>query len=81
MALRRADLDDLSSPLREFFTAIYWLATVRDTLVYLLILGVGVACLVVGSRLAHVVGVVLLIFCAAVAAWTLRKHLANLGRR
>jgi hypothetical protein len=77
MALRRADLDDLSSPVREFLTAMYWLGTVRDTLVYLFIVGVAVACLVVGSPLAHIVGIVLLVVCAAVALSKIRKHFAQ----
>jgi hypothetical protein len=74
---RRADLDDLSSPFREFFTAMYWLATIRNTLVYLLILGVAVACLAVGSAIARIVGAILLVFCATVALRTTRKHFAD----
>ena len=55
----------------------YWLATIRNTLVYLLILGVAVACLAVGSAIARIVGAILLVFCATVALRTARKHFAD----
>jgi hypothetical protein len=55
------EIGKLPPPLAIFFGANYALALVRDALVYALVLGVAVACLVVGSTTGRYVGAVFLI--------------------
>jgi hypothetical protein len=68
------DLEQLPSPLAFFFGSNYALALVRDAIAYFLVLGVAIACLVVGTTLARYVGVVLIIGCALIALRFIRQH-------
>jgi hypothetical protein len=68
------DLDRLPWPLAFFFGSNYMLALVRDALAYFLILGAAVACLVVGTTLAHYVGAVLITGCLVVALRFFHMH-------
>jgi len=61
------ELEQLPWPLAVFFGSNYVLASVRDAIGYLLILGAGVACLVVGTSLTHYIGAVLIAGCVVLA--------------
>jgi hypothetical protein len=69
------DLGELPWPLALFFGSSYSLALVRDVVVYLLTLAVAVACIVIGTTLAHYVGAVLVTGCVLVALRFVRRHL------
>jgi hypothetical protein len=71
------DLGQLPWPLRFFFSSNYELAAVRDAIVYFLLLGVAIACLVVGTTLARYLGAVLIVGCALVALRFFRRHSAR----
>jgi hypothetical protein len=77
MALRRADFDDLPAPLRLIAGGIYGLGRLEEAIVYALLLGVALACLVVGTTLARVIGAVLIIICLAIGFRVVRRHLAS----
>ena len=68
------DLEQLPQPLALLLGSSHALATVRDVVVYLLILGFAIACLVVGANIAHYIGVVLIAGCLFVGLKFVRKH-------
>ena len=68
------EIGKLPAPLAVFFGANYALALVRDALVYVLLLGVAVACLVVGSTTGRYVGAVLLIGWLLLTVGLVRRH-------
>jgi hypothetical protein len=72
------DLRELPWPLTLLFGTSHVLATIRDALGFLLILGVAIACLVVGSTTGRYVGAVLLLGWLLVAYRNARRQL---GRR
>ena len=74
MALREDDLEELSGGWLAFFGSIYVLATIRDTIAFLLILGVAIACLVVGSTLGRVIGAMLLLAWLAFTVRFIWRH-------
>jgi hypothetical protein len=72
--VRSEDLDELSGGWLAFFGALYFLGAIRAAILFLFVLGVAIACIVVGSPLGRIVGVVLLAGCVLVAAVTARRH-------
>jgi hypothetical protein len=70
------DLEQLPLPLALFFGSNYALATVRNVVYFLFVLGFAVACLVIGTTLARYIGAVLVISCLVVAFKVVRRHLA-----
>jgi hypothetical protein len=77
MRWRLTDLRDTPLPFQAFFGTIYVLAFVRSLVVYLLVLGFAVACLVVGTTTARYVGSILLVGCLLIALVLVRKRFAN----
>ena len=71
------DLAELPWPLTLLVGSNWALATVRDAVVFFLVLGASVACLVAGTTLARYVGAVLLIGCSVVAYRFVRRHVAR----
>jgi hypothetical protein len=63
--------------LSEYPLALRVLSIVRNTAVYVVVLGYAVACLVAGTTLARGIGAVLLAICLVVGFRIMRRHFAN----
>jgi hypothetical protein len=75
--VKTEDLRDPPWPLTLFLGSIYLLATIRDAVFFLLLLGVAIACLVVGSTTGRYVGAVLLLGWLLVAYRIARRQLVR----